>query len=661
MASNDQGHKQEYRRDIDGLRAIAVLSVVLFHAFPTTIKSGFIGVDIFFVISGYLISGIIIDSISGGVFSLQAFYSNRARRILPALIFTVSVVFCIGWWLLLPDEMAVLGKHIASGLLFSSNFIYWTESGYFDAAADAKPLLHLWSLAVEEQFYIVWPMLLLLAFRLKANLFTSVFCLLIASFAFNIYSSHTDPTMSFYSPIGRFWELAVGGLVAITERQKKVFLNGKFFRNYVAILGLLLLAIGFLRIDRNSTFPGYWATLPVVGTALIIAAGSGATLNRNFLSKRGLVWLGLISYPVYLWHWPLLSFSYISNGGREAGIEYRIVAVVFSLLLGWFTYTWIEKPFRKRLVPYGVKSLILSLLLLLSVAILSFFEFFIPNNSSTLYENFERNRWSSSWTFRGCEEKYLAISLGCSANSSKEPDVLIIGDSHSQGIYIKLAEALSNKDISLMRLGSYLPFPNIEVVLNKGGRGSSGDTDKILNFAANNENIDSVVVAFRGVLNLESTDYVNGKTIPVPHRSFRAVGLASESLSQQDAFEHGLRGLFELLTKRDKQVIFLIDNPELGFSPVSCADVRPFSIGVINSCHIEKKEFLKRNKEYRSLVFKVLADYPSVQYLDTQSLLCSEQICPAYRDGEFLYQDDNHLSLSGSSIVAEEVSKLLKR
>ena len=299
--------------DIDGLRAIAVLSVVGYHASPLWFKGGFIGVDIFFVISGFLISTIIFENLRGGTFSLVDFYGRRIDRIFPALIIVLTACFVAGWLLLLPDEYKQLGRHIAGGAGFVSNFILWNESGYFDNAASTKPLLHLWSLGIEEQFYIVWPVFLWALWKGNLNWLAAVLTLAAVSFVLNVRDVHSDPVAAFYSPQTRFWELLVGSSLAYLtlyegetirafRRRCESLIGQPSFadlsdrhqlRNVQALLGMAAIISGVVLITRDSPFPGTWALLPTFGAALVIAAGSKAWFNRAILANPVLVWLAL--------------------------------------------------------------------------------------------------------------------------------------------------------------------------------------------------------------------------------------------------------------------------------------------------------------------------------------------------------------------------------
>lgn len=351
-----------YRPDIDGLRAIAVTSVVLFHMFPKKLAGGFIGVDIFFVISGYLISTIILTNLEQATFNIVDFYRRRIRRIFPALL--VVLLFCAiaGWAVLLQDEYRQLGKHIAGGTAFVQNFVLWGESGYFDNEPLAKPLLHLWSLAVEEQYYIFWPLLLMLAWK-RRWAFAHVACLLAAiSFGISVWLACTNPTAAFYSPASRFWELMIGSLLAYIALRRPERIGR--YGNLCSAAGVALLMLGLLLIDRERAFPGFWALLPTMGAFLVISAGPDAWINRTLLSSRPFVACGLISYPLYLWHWPLLSFGHIvwPNDDRAA----RIALVLLAVLLASLTYRFVETKVRRNrslnrsaLVLFGALALVL--------------------------------------------------------------------------------------------------------------------------------------------------------------------------------------------------------------------------------------------------------------------------------------------------------------
>ncbi len=358
----------KYRPDIDGLRALAVLSVVLFHTFPKLMRGGFIGVDIFFVISGFLISTIIFQSLARGEFSFLDFYARRVRRIFPALITIMLTSFIAGWFILFPDEYKQFGQHMMGGALFVSNLVLYKESGYFDTAAEIKPLLHLWSLGIEEQFYIIFPLVAWLAWRARLNMLSFVTLAGVVSFALNVSHIEANQVWSFYQPQARAWELMMGAMLAIFVTDTSGWMNkvgskmdlyvarliyrrdvalepGLALANFKSWLGLALIVYGLSTISKDTHFPGKWALLPTVGAALLIWGGPQAFVNKSLLSNRVAVWFGKISYPLYLWHWPILVFLRISMGDTPIWFL-RVGVIVTSIVLSWLTYRFIEKPIR---------------------------------------------------------------------------------------------------------------------------------------------------------------------------------------------------------------------------------------------------------------------------------------------------------------------------
>lgn len=346
----------KYRPDIDGLRAVAVLGVIIFHAFPKALPGGFTGVDIFFVISGYLISGILYKGHREGKFRFREFYARRIRRLFPSLITVLLLSLAYGWLVLLPDEYEKLGKHVAAGTLFIQNMVFWKEIGYFDVAVNLKPMLHLWSLAVEEQFYIFFPPILLLIWKKKWPLAAIMGVLLIGTFIGNVVMSHQDAVTDFFLTPYRAWEFLGGSLLAWWHYDRGHEEEIPKYSEVMSWVGLILLGTGLGLLNKQNPYPGWRALLPVGGTCLLIEGGRGALVNRSILSNPALVWIGLISYPLYLFHWPALSFVHIVKG--QAPPEWMItVALGVALLLTLVTYYGIEMKIRRNRSKWVVPML----------------------------------------------------------------------------------------------------------------------------------------------------------------------------------------------------------------------------------------------------------------------------------------------------------------
>lgn len=463
-----------YRPDIDGLRAIAVMSVVTFHAFPQVVPGGFIGVDIFFVISGFLITRILIKSINNPRLILD-FYIRRVNRIVPALLLVLSTSLAIGYLSLMDDEFQQLGKHATAAAGFSSNFLLWSESGYFDTPAETKILLHLWSLGIEEQFYLIWPLLLFL-FR-SSRPATAIIILIGATVSFfvNLRMTPNNNSMAFYFPHTRFWELLTGGTLAYWASHFQN-LQCNITRNVASFSGLSLLALGFYIIDRTIPYPGAWALIPVTGACLVIISGQDSWLNQRLLSNRLLVGIGLASYPLYLWHWPLLAFSRII-GSRPPNWEIRLVLMLLALALAWATYRFIERPVRIRQGTLSAKLLTLALLTLgaMGYAIYSFrlpsSHIFLTNQrhiSNELLRQYSLTTTKNIYLLEGMKKDRQAsirahtchISPGdafdsgvykskCLALDKARKNILVVGDSHAADLYAALS--ISFNDIHFLQ------------------------------------------------------------------------------------------------------------------------------------------------------------------------------------------------------------------
>jgi len=451
-----------YRADIDGLRAFAVLSVVWFHAFPNYGRGGFVGVDVFFVISGFLISTIVFEGVLDGRFSYLDFYRRRVRRIFPALILILIACLVFASTVAFPKDARLIGMHVIGGVGFASNFVLWSESGYFDWGAELKPLLHLWSLSVEEQYYIFWPVLA--AFLLKKGRWFSAVTLLlfVGSFIANVVLVRTDPTAAFYLPATRIWELLIGsGLAYVTLHRGSLpaFLapapaggsvdaalatRRRGLEQILSAAGGVLLLAAVLVTTREAAFPGWWALLPTLGACFVIAAGPRGWVNRVVLSNRAAVFIGKISYPLYLWHWPLLVFPTLAFG--QPSRPTRIAAVLLAMLFAWLTYEYVEKPIRfgRRVarVPTALAGAMVVLALCGGLLIASdgWVRRLPPELRTIATSEFKFDSDGPGQPARHCfltpEEGIAAFGTNCIPQSrAGNPRVWILGDSHSDSFY----------------------------------------------------------------------------------------------------------------------------------------------------------------------------------------------------------------------------------
>jgi peptidoglycan/LPS O-acetylase OafA/YrhL len=456
-----------YLPHIDGMRGVAIISVMTYHFFPGFLKSGFVGVDIFFVISGFLITSIIKHDILVGNFSYFSFYSKRIKRIFPALIVVLFFSLIFGSIFQLSFEFEKLGKHILGATAMSSNIVLWNESGYFDIESSGKPLLHLWSLGVEEQFYIIWPILLVAIIKASNKKKLFIVFLVALSFSLNIMSVQDNPNSVFYLPIYRFWEIGVGGILALYNFEKFSNKGCNFFGNLLSFVGVLLVLLSTMLIDKSSNFPGYWAAIPVIGMSVIVITRK-SWISQNILSNSLIVWVGLISYPLYLWHWPLKYVSDVINIGVIDVNEVRyikFIAITLSFVMGYVTYRFIEKPIRAPLNNNRFTAKIL-ILIMLFIAFLGglvlHFEgasILSVKNRSLMTNNILNTKWINSYDGECVNDIGLnsvnidKAHIFC-LKGDKQVDIAIIGDSMANSLYPGMSKISDKEGYSVLNVGS---------------------------------------------------------------------------------------------------------------------------------------------------------------------------------------------------------------
>lgn len=664
----------KYRPDIDGLRAIAVSSVVIYHAFPNLLKGGFIGVDIFFVISGFLISTIIFGNLNSNSFSFKSFYLRRINRIYPALIIVLVSCYIAGWYALLPNEFEQLGKHISGGAGFVSNIVLWSESGYFDNAAELKPLLHLWSLGVEEQFYIVWPLLLWILWRFKANLIVITLIITISSFLLNIYSTHYDQTSAFYSPLARFWELLLGGILAWISSHKSDYKNFResnaiglipdnikpIYRSYISnissVFGLLLLISGLITIDQSDKFPGYFALIPSLGAVMIIAAGSNAFVNKCILSNRFLVFIGLISYPLYLWHWPLLSFARILEDGLPSS-EIRASAVLIAIILAWSTYKFVEIPLRNfKSINRGI-FLFLSMLILGCVGFYTFYKDGLPKRDSLRSIRVTAELFSTplhkvdsqlcNVIYKDFSKNDADLRQRCSISKPVAPTVAIIGDSHTEHYRSVLFQRLSNQSVLAIFKPACLPFAGKDMFNDV----CESKYQQVYTMLKDDRSIKTVILsgywAYLMSGGFAKEDKADNWRQPKPVTKVNS-----------DVFAANAEKMLDMLVSSGRKVIFMKDIPSLDFNIRKCFDYRPLRLTenkVIQNCSVNENEYLTSVKQYDAVIDKILKRYPSITVFDPKKILCKEGRCQGSDGSVPYYFNGDHLNDYGAGLIIDDM------
>ena len=659
------GSNEKYRSDIDGLRALACLAVVLYHAFPDSLKGGFTGVDIFFVISGFLISSILYRNLfvkTQGKIDIVDFYIRRVRRIFPALIAVLIFVLVIGYLVLLPNEYERVGKHVLGGSTYISNFMLYFESGdYFNVESNQKPLLHLWSLGVEEQFYLIFPIFLWGLYKLKLNFLVSLIIFCLISFVVNVYFVKTgNGSYSFYMPWTRFWELSFGSVLAyicmFKQNAVAKFQTPKV-ANVLSILGVALIIYGYLTINSSPKFPGSRALTPVIGAIFVIAAGQNTFINKKILSSKLFIFFGLISYPLYLWHWPLLSFAYTCSGMLPDG-SIRVICVVASIILATLTFYFIEPPLRYGVAP-KLKALSL-FLVLLAIGILGFV--FTQKFSSTTYAyknnvafmgtvksldlpKYERNCQEvlPNWTITNRNDNHCYFEKNSDLN-----DIAIIGDSHSFALFISLVDSFNGAH-SVIALPASWQAPLLGISMHDPNAWRQ-DLYKTIedgyDYILNSPNIKLVIMAH----------YPNGNEYDVQN----------DKLSSFDAVYQGAIRTFKKLQDSGKKVIVYIDHPSLPYKPQMYRGELLKAIFEVKYS-FDKKYFTEdsgRNNYYNA-VKKAALNFDNVSFVETYDKFCDDKKCYSTsnrsNDGKSLYEDDNHLNNIGAKLVVKDLQKAISK
>lgn len=629
-----------YRADIDGLRAVAVLSVVLFHAFPAALRGGFTGVDIFFVISGYLITAILARALDQGSFTFRDFYARRVRRIFPALAVVLAACLAFGYVALFPDEFRQLGKHVMGGAGFAANLVLLGEVGYFDTAAETKPLLHLWSLGIEEQFYILWPVVLLVAHKLRWNLWRTSLVIGMLSFLANVILIKQFPSVTFYVPGTRAWELLAGAALAcmMLDPASRLHRLGHRQREGMAVAGLALVVLGAAWIAKTKLFPGWLAAIPVAGAVLLIAAGPATAVNRFVLGNRLMVWVGLVSYPLYLWHWPILSYLQIIEG-KVPSPALRAAAVGAALVLAILTYWLVEKPFRHGARRARTKVTVLCLLVA-TAAYAGYYAFKrdgLPKRPA-ITENHSDNTQlvvvEDVANATACKRKYGFDSLYeyCQqADISRPPTVALIGDSHGYHVIAGLNKHYAAQGENFAYFGTRHPYWG----LPPGEDPYQQATQQMLDVVLATPEVRTVVISTHLRLHRQNPD------------GLRMVEAVRETL--------------RVYLKAGKEVVILADVPLLDFQPRDCIRRAGIASSATRQpCAIPREVHDKAVAEDHAIVADLLKEFPQVTWIDPANALCDDKFCYAKRDGVMLYRDNNHLSYLGDLHVGQYVSAELR-
>lgn len=639
----------QYRKDIDGLRAIAVLLVLFTHLEFSYFSGGFVGVDIFFVISGYLITSILIKDINENKFSLINFYEKRIRRIFPALFGVVLISSLIGYFILLPDDYKNFGQSIAATSLFSSNILFWQESNYFDTASKLKPLLHTWSLGVEEQFYLFLPLILILVFKFfKTKLTIVILSITFVSFILSIYGAYYKPSTTFYLIPTRAWELLAGSILALNLIPKSININ---INTFLSFIGLIFITISVLLFDEYTIFPGLSALLPVSGVLLLIYSGNDKNFISNILSIKPIIFTGLISYSLYLWHWPLIVFYkyYIIN---PIMLNEKILLLITSIIIAILSWHFIEKPFRNRNLFWNRKRIFI--FSFISITITFSFGYFLHKTqgySDRLNNNIRNDilaneKAQKDWQFPvRCDNfkvnpnKIEDIKL-CKLGNKRIKDTLIWGDSHIE-MYFPSFRSISNKNpnnhnFTIATSGGCLPIRGYNQI--KPGY-FCNEFNNLIFKEALKPNYKRIIIGSKWDY------YGNGYTN------------ISKDILAIDSIIINLKNDIKILKEKNKEVILILPTHRYEKSPA----IQIQKVLLFKKDHIDN--YIKEvdlNINYIRKKLKKLIKEINIQYIDPYDTFCKKNKCIYQLDNISIFKDDDHLNSKGALMLENKILGTLK-
>ncbi|MGA0064940.1 MAG: acyltransferase family protein [Ilumatobacteraceae bacterium] len=619
----------QYRSEIDGLRAVSVLLVVLNHAAVPPFGGGFIGVDVFFVISGYLITSIILQQRAAGVFSYRQFVARRFRRIIPALFLLFVVVTVFAHFALVEQDRVNYFQSLIAAVTFWPNIYFWLDTGYFDSGAIFKPLLHTWSLGVEEHFYLAFPVLLVMLAKLPRSSIRLTFVVLAAG-SFLLMSLVDSDARFFLLPF-RAWELLVGAICAVGLGRGNIVSRGDIFgarplARIQSLVGLALIVVSGVIIDKGANWPSALTLLPVVGSVLVIADMAPESYGHRILSLPAMVSLGLWSYSIYLWHQPIFALTRYWTFG-EIGIATKAFLVGFSVGIGWLSWRYVEQTFRtERLLK--TRHLVFSAAavgtILVGLAI---------------------------WVVRA--DSYSIVTREY-ASIREQTRVVLVGDSHASHLVSGLSESFSDS-IELSASAGCVPFWGVD---RYDSRFTPGDCAEFMETALGGiitaSQVEVVVLASMGPV------YISGEAF----RGYDLARVTGDGMVLVDkpavtdrgqVFEIGMKQTVHRLLRSGKEVIFVIDVPELGLAAQMCRPAEP------QTCENTRSSIDARNAEYRTIVSRVAGEFPALRVFDPTDLFCDEMKCQGIFEGQRLYMDGDHLSEFGSKIVGAGLAQLINQ
>lgn len=646
-----------YRHDIDGLRAVAVVPVVLFHAGIGAFSGGYVGVDVFFVISGFLISSIIRKEIAQGTFSIAGFYERRCRRILPALTVVLVACFLLGYLVMLPIQLAHLGRSASAAALFLSNVFFWRDAGYFAPATDWMPLLHTWSLAVEEQYYVAFPLMMFACRTWRpSRVLLLVVAALLASFCLSAYGTPEHPSAAFYLSPFRVWELLLGVVLSFWEGPA---ITRRWVRELVSVAGLAMIVVATVAFDSSTLFPGVVALLPCLGAAALIATGrTGATTVRAILSAKPAVFVGKVSYSWYLWHWPVLVFIRLRFVKTELGTDLALFCVASSFIIAALSWRYVESPFRRSAIiasrrrVFAMSGVAIGAPVVLSVV-------------AILGRGFPSRVSEEVLALQHAAEDVDPYRLSCSGQVGDSncvfgsmhdaPSVMLWGDSHAAAIRPALEVALEPAGASAVLVWQSACPPLLGAHRIGDPKGEACERWRVgaITFAQNSDQISTVVLMGRWVYVASGKRREAGGA----HVELFRDDLTTEPSAEENprVFERALHRTVSALRAAGKTVVLLGGTPEMGWDVPAILALSAYH-RVVPPTPARREQIAAENR-FVDEVFVEVAGTPGVTFIPLRDILCVDE-CRVLEAKRAVYSDDDHLSMYGArSVVGPAFAK----
>lgn len=667
-----------YRPEIDGQRALAVIAVILYHAKINIhgnilFTGGFIGVDIFFVISGYLITSIILNDLKNNNFSLLNFFERRVRRLLPVLLFVIAVFLPLAWLYYFPFDLKHFAKLARASIMFFSNFAIW-ESGMQYAAKSSllEPLLHTWSLAVEEQFYIIMPLILIFCFKyLKRNILTIFIIGFILSLFLAEYGSRYHPLPNFYMLPTRGWELLAGSILAkieIDHGRKSSIFSKKIF----PIFGFFLIIWSFIFFNESTRHPSLITLIPVIGIMMIIWFADPDEYFTTILSSKLLVGIGLISYSLYIWHYPIFAFARYLHLVSGTFLNYLII-FIFITLLSILSYFYIEKPFRNKNV-ISLQSLIFSVSAF-AILLISISSFIFTNKQGWFADRFSilsSETFTEPWSIVKQNDVicYDRLINNCVFNTKGTSSLFMVGDSQLSTLSKSMLtmSLKNNYKLTLLNFTECLYIPNFDQYATNAIRKKicNSNLQKNRTDQIKNDQNSIAIIGGQYPVYLSGKHFITADDIGVNEEIKWPVKIVHSDLDINMKWQDGfIKGIYDLLD-HDINVVLIYPIPELGWNPIRkfmYSDFRAFrkKIDYNKSLTISFDTYIKRSKESFQLLDSI--EHPNLYKIYPHELFCNKELnneCMTHENNKLLYFDDDHLSLYGSIRLTELIEKKVK-